>query len=279
MDLQQLSIGQMAKLNHISEQTLRLYDKMDLLKPITVNEETGYRYYSIGQSAALDMIQYYKEIGIPLKEIKARLNKMNVDTMPEILKDRYDYVEKQMQKLKTNQAAILRSIENFNRYLTVPQMGQVFCEYIPERRICVYNTGADLYSYSYYDYEYHLRMFRDYLFENGFPASCFSNVCTLMRNKYINNENIDFYSDEMFIFIDGNTDCSLETEIVPGGTYMSMCCCVFEEEINYAKQLFNEIRANNFDILGDYLCEVVAEYPNSENGQREMFYKVQVRIK
>ena len=44
MDLQHLSIGQMAKLNHVSEQTLRLYDKMDLLKPIKLNEETGYRY-------------------------------------------------------------------------------------------------------------------------------------------------------------------------------------------------------------------------------------------
>ena len=27
MDLQKLSIGQMAELNHVSEQTLRLYDK------------------------------------------------------------------------------------------------------------------------------------------------------------------------------------------------------------------------------------------------------------
>lgn len=33
MDLQKLSIGQMAELNHVSEQTLRLYDKEGLLVP------------------------------------------------------------------------------------------------------------------------------------------------------------------------------------------------------------------------------------------------------
>lgn len=33
MDLQKLSIGQMAELNHVSEQTLRLYDKEGLLRP------------------------------------------------------------------------------------------------------------------------------------------------------------------------------------------------------------------------------------------------------
>lgn len=279
MDLQQLSIGQMARLNHVSEQTLRLYDKMNLLKPVSVNSETGYRYYSIGQSATLDMIQYYKEIGIPLKAIQARLNEMNVETMPEILKDRYNYIDKEMQKLKINQAAILRSIENFNRYLTIPHNGRVFCEYIPERRIYVYNTGANLFSYSYYDYEYYLRMFKDFLIENDFPISYFSNVGTIMRNEHIVNEKIDFFSDEIFIFIDDTAKCPLETEIVPAGTYMSMCCNVFAEEMENALGLFDEVRKNNFKILGDYLCEVVAEYPNSENGQREIFYKVQVRVK
>ena len=279
MDLQHLSIGQMAKLNHVSEQTLRLYDNMNLLKPIHVNEMTGYRYYSIGQSATLDMIQYYKEIGIPLHEIHERLNAMNLNTMPAILQDRYDYIEKELEKLKISQAAILRSINSFNRYMTLPQIGKIFCEYIPERQICVYHTGANFFTYSYYDYEYHLRMFKDYLMEHNFPISYFSNVGTMMRHDRIIDGNPDFFSDEIFVFIDNNTKCPLETETIPAGTYMSMCCRVFEEETTYALQLFDELKKNNYEILGDYLCEVVAEYPNSENGQREIFYKMQVRIK
>ena len=279
MNLQQLSIGQMAKLNHVSEQTLRLYDKMNLLKPIYINEETGYRYYSIGQSATLDMIQYYKEIGIPLKEIHERLNAVNLNTMPSILQDRYDYIEKELETLKASQAAILRSIDSFNRYMTLPQIGKVFCEYIPERQICVYKTGADLFSYTYYDYEYHLRMFKDYLMEHNFPISYFANVGTIMRHRHILNGAKDFFSNEIFVFVDNNTTCPLETETIPAGTYLSMCCNKFEDEKTYAIELFDELEKNHYEILGDYFCEVVAEYPNSENGQREIFYKMQVRIK
>ena len=58
MDYQKLTIGQMAKLNHISEQSLRLYDREGLLSPFVKDENTGYRYYHIIQSARLDMIQY-----------------------------------------------------------------------------------------------------------------------------------------------------------------------------------------------------------------------------
>lgn len=35
-----LSIGEMAKMNHITVTTLRLYDELDLLKPVYVNPET-----------------------------------------------------------------------------------------------------------------------------------------------------------------------------------------------------------------------------------------------
>ena len=49
MDFQRLSIGQMAKLNHISEQTLRLYARKGLLRPHMTDGRSGYRYYHIMQ--------------------------------------------------------------------------------------------------------------------------------------------------------------------------------------------------------------------------------------
>ena len=277
MDLKKLSIGQMAKLNHVSVQTLRLYDKIGLLTPLYINEDTGYRFYSIGQSATLDMIQYYKEIGFSLQEIKERLNEMNLDKMPSVLQDRYDYIDKQLEKLKIDQAAILRSIESFNRYMTMPQIGKIFYEYVPERTIYVYHTGQNFFSYSYYDYEYHLRMFKDHLTEKGFPSTYFTNVGTMMRHEKIAHD-LDFYSDELFIFLDKNDRLPFKTETVPAGTYISMCCDIFDAERDYAEMLFKEMRNQNLTPLGDYLCEVVTEYPDSKNGQRKIFYKMQVRI-
>ena len=74
--MSKLSIGQMAKLNQISVQALRLYDEMGILKPIEVNPETGYRYYDVKQCGKLDMIRYMKSTGISLKEIKDIFNKL-----------------------------------------------------------------------------------------------------------------------------------------------------------------------------------------------------------
>lgn len=62
--MEKLTIGEMAKLNHISEQTLRLYDKMGLLQPYLTDKKNKYRYYNIKQSARLDMIQHMKSLGM-----------------------------------------------------------------------------------------------------------------------------------------------------------------------------------------------------------------------
>ena len=123
------------------------------------------------------------------------------------------------------------------------------------------------------------RMFKDYLMEHNFPLSYFSNVGPMVRHDHIMNDHPDLYSDKIFIFVDNDTAFPLETETVPAGTYMSMCCSEFEEEKTYALQLFKDLQKNNYEILGDYLCEVVTEYPNIENGQREIFYKMQIRIR
>ena len=75
-----ISIGEMAKMNRTTVPTLRLYDSMNLLTPCYVDEKTCYRYYDIKQNARLDMIQYMKELGMELKEIKSI--KEQIDTCP-----------------------------------------------------------------------------------------------------------------------------------------------------------------------------------------------------
>ena len=85
MNYKKLTIGQMAKLNHISEQTLRLYDREGLMSPALKDDETGYRYYHIIQSARLDMIQYMKAYGMTLREIGEYLGRNDTSEIKNIL--------------------------------------------------------------------------------------------------------------------------------------------------------------------------------------------------
>ena len=64
MDDKMMKIGEMARFNRVSITTLRLYDKVGILRPCYTDPETNYRYYSIHQKARLDMIQYMKELGM-----------------------------------------------------------------------------------------------------------------------------------------------------------------------------------------------------------------------
>lgn len=60
-----LKIGEMAELNHVSTQTLRLYAKNKLLEPEYLDPETGYRYYTLEQCAQLDLIRALKSYQSP----------------------------------------------------------------------------------------------------------------------------------------------------------------------------------------------------------------------
>jgi len=70
MDYTRLTIGQMAKLNNISTQTLRYYDQIGLLKPRFYDEDNKYRYYSIKQCAVLDAIIHMQSLKLSLSQIK-----------------------------------------------------------------------------------------------------------------------------------------------------------------------------------------------------------------
>ena len=86
-----ISIGEMAKMNRTTVPTLRLYDSMKLLTPCYVDEKTHYRYYDIKQNARLDMIQYMKELGMELKEIKSILDRKDLDLIEDVLMQKREH--------------------------------------------------------------------------------------------------------------------------------------------------------------------------------------------
>jgi len=64
-----IKIGDFARLCQVSVPTLRHYDDMGLLKPISVDAFTGYRYYSVSQMPRLNRILALKDLGFSLEQI------------------------------------------------------------------------------------------------------------------------------------------------------------------------------------------------------------------
>jgi DNA-binding transcriptional MerR regulator len=64
-----LRVGEFARVGQVSIATLHHYDQCGLLKPNTVDPDTGYRYYSLDQLARLNRILALKDLGFPLEQI------------------------------------------------------------------------------------------------------------------------------------------------------------------------------------------------------------------
>ena len=69
-----LHIREFAKLAGVSVRTLHFYDEIGLLKPSSVDEQNGYRYYDEYSLTRLQEILFYRELVFPLKEIRIILS-------------------------------------------------------------------------------------------------------------------------------------------------------------------------------------------------------------
>lgn len=82
----------------------------------------------------------------------------------------------------------------------------------------------------------------------------------------------------MFVFVDENVPENLISTI-KAGTYLCIYCSRFEQEIPYANRLLDEISDRNYTIAGDYICEVITDLPDLMNGERGMFFKLQIPVR
>ncbi len=276
MDLQKLSIGQMAELNHVSEQTLRLYDKEGLLVPRCVDPVTGYRYYHITQSAKLDLIQNMKVYGMTLRQIRSFLDSNDPAALRALLAEQADSIEERIRQLRRSQSAITRTLDNYRRYEAMPRNGEIFLEYIPERRIFRYSCDVNYFDQDESGYEYMLRQMKTNLVANNMPLSYFTNIGTIIRREHLVPD--ELFSNEVFLFVDeGNSSQAMET--LPAASYLCLCSDEFSMEAENVRRLLDYVQTRGCEIAGDYICEVVVDFPMFDFDRRRMFYKAQIPVR
>ena len=276
MDLQKLSIGQMAELNHVSEQTLRLYDKEGLLVPRCVDPVTGYRYYHIIQSAKLDLIQNMKVYGMTLRQIRSFLDSNDPAALRALLSEQAASIEERIRQLRRSQSAITRTLDNYRRYEAMPRNGEIFLEYIPERRIFRYSCDVNYFDQDESGYEYMLRQMKTNLVANNMPLSYFTNIGTIIRREHLVPDSL--FSNEVFLFVDED-DGSQAMETLPAASYLCLCSDEFSMEATNVRRLLDYVQTRGCEIAGDYICEVVVDFPMLDFDRRRMFYKAQIPVR
>jgi len=91
------TVKQLSKLAGVTPRTLHHYDAIGLLKPSRVGDN-GYRYYGEESLLRLQQILFYRELGIPLEDIKKIMGRRDFDVLG-ALHSHKDALQKQVARL------------------------------------------------------------------------------------------------------------------------------------------------------------------------------------
>jgi len=143
-----IPIGDFAKMTHLSVKALRHYHDVGVLAPAEIDASSGYRYYEPGQIVTAQVIRRFRDLGMPLDEIRALLTAPNVAGRTEVI---IAHLERMESHLSQTQAAVasLRSLLERPRepaaveYRSVgPALSVSVAERVTESALAKWWTGA-----------------------------------------------------------------------------------------------------------------------------------------
>jgi DNA-binding transcriptional MerR regulator len=100
------TIKEIADLAGVSTRTLRYYDQLGLLKPAEIGKN-GYRYYDHESLLKLQQVLFFRELELPLKEIKYIFNRPDFQLLSALESHR-----KSLQNQASRIGKLLQTIDN-----------------------------------------------------------------------------------------------------------------------------------------------------------------------
>lgn len=269
--MNKLSIGQMAKLNRVSERALRLYQQKGILEPCEIDENTGYRYYGISQSTKLDMIMQLQFLGLSLDEIKEVNDRKDISLLKDIASNHLATIEEQLRDLAIAKQIAEELIDGCDKYSDPPALNQIFLEMLPKRRIVkveipdprVFKNapGRDVRD----QWEWALREIKQELLDRGYPLSLFRNVGCLTTEKTLMSDTP--FVEYGIVFADGILDEGFETDVLPDGQHLTLYyddaydpkgADISEQRI---ERMLDYAEGKGFEATGVYYDEVICRFP------------------
>lgn len=273
--------GQMARLNGISEKALHLYQKKGILAPAKINEETGYRYYTIDQSSTLDTILQLQTIGFSLDEIKTVLDSRDIAALESDVGQHLERIREQQRQLLISQKIAEDMLITCETLLHKPLCNQIFLENLPERHALVFDIPEHAPNDEWpmmKRWEYTLRLIKQHIMEEGYPLSLFRKVGCMASKENLGTKPITV--DKAFVLVDETFGAAFEQSIpLPSGQHLVLFYEYdnpedSEAEMRQLERMIDYAHAKGFEVCGSYHGEIIAETPAFQYDGRTTFYKL-----
>lgn len=133
-----LSIGEFARLTHLSVRTLRRYHEAGLLVPAHVDALTGYRRYSADQIPTAQVIHRLRDLDVPLATVRRILDAPDTGARSDLVAEHLHRLESELDRTR----AAVRSL----RRLLAPEPAPVKVEVraVPATTVAAVEDDVDL---------------------------------------------------------------------------------------------------------------------------------------
>lgn len=170
------SVGEFSKICQVSVKTLHYYDRIDLLKPVKVDDFTGYRYYGAHQIEKMLLVKRLKRYGFSLEEIRSLLNSADERTFFSKLLQQKKQLELKMREMSlvmSEMSAHLGSIERTGDIMAYQKSYEISVKEVPERAVLAYRAKMGVEEFGKYYSVLYERVPKEKVTPNGITGAVY----------------------------------------------------------------------------------------------------------
>ncbi|MET1004948.1 MAG: helix-turn-helix domain-containing protein, partial [Propionibacteriaceae bacterium] len=95
-----VTIGEFARLTHLSVKALRHYHDVGLLEPSDVDPTTGYRRYAVDQVGTAQLIRRLRELEMPIPSVLAVVSATDEPSRDAAIRDHLERMERELDRTR-----------------------------------------------------------------------------------------------------------------------------------------------------------------------------------
>ncbi len=263
-------IGELASIFNISTDTLRHYDKLNLLKP-EQDPRNNYRYYGISSMFKLSRILFLKNLGISLSEIGDYMNNKDAEHLIGMLQKKDHDLDEMIQHLQNLKRRINRNIELFEH--AKDQLGNITIVEVEARQGILLNAhGMEdsqevtaLFRQNQNHLQINARLSEGLIFTSVAKADMEAGRFNRFR-YFVEIESAGTITDDCLTLLP-KCECASMTVIGP-----------YEDHIGHYALLVDWIRDNGYEIAGDSIENNLLDHDYSDSDS-EFITEIQIPIR
>ena len=104
-------IGDFSRMTHLSVKALRFYHDQGLLEPARIDPSSGYRFYDTGQVPVAQVIRRFRDLDMPLDQVRAVLTAPDVETRTKEIIAHLNAMESKLAELQMSVSSLRALLE------------------------------------------------------------------------------------------------------------------------------------------------------------------------